>query len=622
MANEKTGFVVPPPPPNRLLRTQVVFAVLAVFLVFAAYVVESVGLLLALPLVGWLLWFLVRARRQEVGSHLALAALDRSARGRFDEARFLLDAVPTNVHGSVVGQMVFSQRAALALYEGKLDDAVSFATIAAREGKRLNAMERIHQGSALSIRAVAHAGLGHKEAALADAASVRRAELRQGGFVARAALAEALVCARDKDLDGLAKILREERALLFGGTGPRERLIARALARMVAAKRVSVYRETAKRDEDELDEQGSWVAKLAPEAATYAKSAKLGAPLEAPEEVSPEATKAAEKAQPKPKYPWKRVVALWAVLVMVVLLIWQMLQPTTRVVSETDDAVAPTSAVGTWTGLGAVYVAFFVFAAGLVYYRMRQAKRLGAALGAAIETRLRGDLDLARARFEELAKSKTTGVAPQAYRELATIATMTGDFRGAQTHAEAGIEATRTSQVSVAFARPVLLPMLHGELALAFAAEGRVARAEEELEKVRTGFPTYPFLAKDTFRTRLFAAAATGRLDEGAEMARSRPVDLPLSMDEELLCDMLRVQAGDPLPEGERERIESDVRDDTRASSFLDRIAPTLRNTAFRKGPRIAYAGDDKPYSEPPTSEEEADEEATEEKKKRLGLPT
>jgi len=622
MATEKTSVVLPPPPPNRQRRAQITIAL--VVLGGAGLALFSGGLASAAALVaggGALQWLLLRTRRQEVGSHLALAALDRAARGRFAEARALLDAVPTNVHGSVVGQMVFSQRAALALYEGHLDDAVSFATIAAKEGERLNATERIHQGSALSIRAVAQAGLGNKAEALSDAAKVRTAEFRQGGFVARAALAEALVHAREKDLDALAEVLREERPLLFGATGPRERLIARSLARLVAAKKVSVYREAAKRDDEQPDAQASWVAKLAPDAAAFARSPALGEPLDAPEEVSAEARAVAEKAAPKAKSHARRVLVLWVLLILVFLAVWQFLAPTTPPPRAVHAAPPPTPGE-TWASLGGLYAGVILLVAGWIAYKVREGKRLSVTLGNAMETRLRGKLEEAAAIFTPLTKSKVVLVAPQAYRELATIATMNGEFRDAQAHAEAGIASTKVSAVALAHAQPVLLPALHAELAAAFAAEGRTARAEEELETIRVGFPTYPFLARDTFRIRLLAATAQGRLDEAAAMARSRPVDLPLTMDEELLCDLLRVHAGDPLPEGERERIEADVRDDPRAARFLDRVAPTLRSAALRHGPRIAYEPEPPEGGAAAPGEQEATEEEAEDAgtKKALGL--
>ena len=191
MAGTKVAMALPPPPPDRTRAARILLSVLAVIFVGAAAVSGTPAFaLVAAPCVG-LLYLVVRGRKQEVGAALAMAALDRAARGRTDEALALLDAVSPDVLPSPVGQMVDSQRAALALYEGDLERAVSLSTKAAREGKRLGAIGRLHQGSALSIRAVALAGLGRKAESLSDVAALRTAEYRQGGFVARACLAEA-----------------------------------------------------------------------------------------------------------------------------------------------------------------------------------------------------------------------------------------------------------------------------------------------------------------------------------------------------------------------------------------------------------------------------------------------
>ncbi|NOU26737.1 MAG: hypothetical protein HOO96_02430 [Polyangiaceae bacterium] len=532
-----------------------------------------------------------------------MSALDRAARGRYDEARALLDAVPKNVLGSYVGMMVDNQRAALALYEGKLETAVAEATKGARVGKGVGAVASIHRQSALSLRAVALAGLGRKEAALADVAAVRGADYRQASFLARAALAEAVLFARDKELDGLARLLRDERALLLGATGPRERMIVRALSRMVAAKKVSVYREPAPKGEQEMDEHASWIAQLAPEAASYAASPKLGARLDAPAAVDPKAVADAAKAT-KAKRPWARVAALWAVVMMLFFAIWSLLR--------SDDArlgppvEAPLDGLSTAAGVLVLSLLVFGFVAAVIAFRLARGRRLTRELSQAFELRMRGKHDEARAALTKLAASKTVLVKPQAERELAVIATSAGDFKAARHHAEAGIAATGVSPAGLTLSRPVLLPQLHAELAFALAAAGRARKAEEALGRIATISPAYPYLARDTFRVRLVSLVKAGQLNAAAAMARERPVDLPLTMQEELLCDALRVYAGDELPEGERVRIELDLREDAVSARFLDGIAPPLRRMLHpSSGPRIA----DPVLAAPPMDLDDDDEE-------------
>lgn len=605
-------LVLPSAPPDRTRRLRVLGALVGVIMVVLLGASGAPGpAALALLLSGGLHYFFFWARRREVGVHLALAALDRTSRGRFDDARAILDAVPPAVLGSVVGQMVDSQRAAMALYEGKLEEAVTFATRAAKDGARLAAHEEIHRGSALSIRAVALAALGRDEASLADVATVRAAGLRQAGFVARAALAEAMILAKRKDIDRLAELLRTEHPLLFGATSPRERLVARALGRLVSARGRHVYREPARRETDELEGEASWVAKLAPEAAAYARSAPLGAETDAPEPVDPATTKAAIASAPKAK---RRTAVSVAVAVGIVLVfVGASLTLDVGAGPELDEMGGAT-ARSPWPAFATAYAVAVAALATFVIVRRRRAFRESAGLAHAVEARLRGDHAAAREELGSLVRSPVPLVKPQALRELALSAFLEGDFKRAHDLAEDGIKATQVSEAVLALARPVVLPMLHGELAMALAAQGRIARAEEELDLVRRAFPTYPFTARDTFRVRLVAAVATGRRDEAARMARERPSDLPLGLEEELLCDALRVYANDTLPEGERDRILDELRQESGATRWLDALSLEIRAGALGKRPRIAPSegGHDETtptHDVPHDSEDEEDEE-------------
>jgi hypothetical protein len=621
MSTGSKPLVLPSAPPDRTQRVRVLGALVGVIAavvlgVSGAPELSALVILLAAAFQYLLFW----SRRREVGVHLALAALDRASRGRFDDARAILDAVPPQVLGGVVGQMVHAQRAAMALYEGKLEDAVSFATRAAKDGARLAAHEAIHRGSALSIRAVALAALGRDEEALADVRAVRGADLRQAGFVARAALAEAMILARRKNIDQLAELVRAERPLLFGATSPRERLVARALARLVSARKRHVYREPAQREADALDGEASWVAKLAPEAASYAKSATLGTATDAPEPVDPATTQAAIASGPKAKRGTKTFVAIFVGLLVAFAAIFQVFGVGGG--PELDE-MGGARARSPWPALAATYVVALGALASFVLVRRRRAFRESAALGAAIEARLRGEHERARTSFTELAKSPILLVRPQALRELATIAFFEGDFRLAERHAADGIEATQTSEASLALSRPVALPMLHGELGVALAAQGRLSRAEEEVELVRRTFPTYPFMAKDAFRVRIVAAVASGRLDDAARLARERPTDLPLGLEEELLCDALRVCANDTLPEGERDRILDELREDSASTRWLDALSPGVRAGAtgkrMRVGPSEAEIPDASYEAEPGgrAEDEEHEEEEEEEEAPR-----
>ena len=237
-------------------------------------------------------------------------------------------------------------------------------------------------------------------------------------------------------------------------------------------------------------------------------------------------------------------------------------------------------------GVGAVAISFLLAALALYIWRARQATD---ALGKAHQLRLRGELDEARARFEALTRSHFGLARASAHSALAVIAFASSDLPTARRHVEAGVEAAHSSDGVFHAASPFVLPALLGQRAAFLALDQKQALAEAELETIRTTYPLYPGLAYDSFCVRLFAATAAKAFDEAAALARSRPEDFFLWFDEELLCDVLRVHAGDPLPEGERERIEQECRESPRSAAYLDLVAPSLRSIAFRGGPRIGY---------------------------------
>jgi hypothetical protein len=167
-------------------------------------------------------------------------------------------------------------------------------------------------------------------------------------------------------------------------------------------------------------------------------------------------------------------------------------------------------------------------------------------------------------------------VAPQAERELSTLAFVAGDFAAAVTHAERGILATQRSPQALALARLSLLPQLYSELVVALAAAGRHDEAAAKQAQLEQLFPSFAHLARAQFRAALFARVQRGEFEEAATLARTRAADIFVSLEEELLCDVLRWRARDLLPEGEAERIELESRENPTGRTFLERLAPAL----------------------------------------------
>jgi hypothetical protein len=561
--------------PKTRRTAKLALGVVAVCVVLLALLTGSAWLLLSLAPLLWFARFLSRADRTEMAAALATTALDRASRGRFDEARAILASISPTERTTVVGQMVDTQRAALAFYEGKLDEAITHATAGIREGKRLGYVGEIHRGSGLSFRALARAGLGQERGAREDVATLRALPLKVPGFLARASLAEALLLARAKDYDGLRELLGRERTLLLEGVTPRERVLVRTLFRFVAAKKTHVYREPAKREQPEQDDATRWIEGLVPEASSFVQKGALSATsvLEAPTAVDAESRKAAERDLPAASKPIRRVLLVWLGLVAVMVAAWQVLSNLSTATSGELPA-PPSDELPLWTSLGAVAMG----GAFLAVYIARS-KRAVRELQRGMELRTRGLVDEAQALFEKLSRSKLPLVGPQADRELAKLAHTRGEMRQAQELAARGLENLLASQMGRTHGKAILWPQLEGELAFAFAGEGRIARAREGVEKMKALFPHYPYLARDVFRIELLCEVTSGRLDEAAKLAASRPQGLWLSVAEELLCDALLVHAGLPVPEGERARIEADMRDDVRSATWVFGLAPTLRAT-------------------------------------------
>src|SRR3954463_9139332 len=97
MTSPSSLVVLPPPPPDRARAARVVVYVTAALCGVLSFLGGGPALGVLGCLLGALGYLLAVVRRQEVGGALAMAALDRTARGRFDESRALLDAVPKNV---------------------------------------------------------------------------------------------------------------------------------------------------------------------------------------------------------------------------------------------------------------------------------------------------------------------------------------------------------------------------------------------------------------------------------------------------------------------------------------------------------------------------------------------
>jgi hypothetical protein len=113
--------------------------------------------------------------------------------------------------------------------------------------------------------------------------------------------------------------------------------------------------------------------------------------------------------------------------------------------------------------------------------------------------------------------------------------------------------------------------------AFALAATDRVAEADAEETILAKVCPTFALSTRTRFRQRLMKAVRAGALDDAADVARTRVPDLPLSLREDMLADVV-VAATATVSFEERERIDAELRDDTELRAWIDAVAPGLRD--------------------------------------------
>jgi hypothetical protein len=213
-------------------------------------------------------------------------------------------------------------------------------------------------------------------------------------------------------------------------------------------------------------------------------------------------------------------------------------------------------------------VVFLGIAARLVQRRRGK----DAQLRAALVTLARGDETAALASFQDLTSGPPL-IAAQALLTLATEAERTGDLRAAQALCEQGIAKGATSPIA---ASTFLLPGLFAEHALTLAAQGESAQAHAELALLEQRYPAYALLDTVRFRVTLLDKARRGDFAGAARIAE-KSADLPLTVRDELLADLVRVLA-DPESNGsaETERLRRELRSDTVSAAWIEKVAPRV----------------------------------------------
>ncbi len=620
----------------------------------AAFDSAWAGLAASAALAAFPIWNNQRKRAMRAATLGLNAAYRCIALGRLTQAEELLDTVGRFSRSRWSRRLNLIQRALVALRRGNLAEAkgVLDEALAIPVDGKFKANSAYQIEGAHAMRAFVCAGLGDRDAALAEVAWIRDLPSPSPEALARVALAEAILLERSGERDALRELLDRERTLLLEHTHPRERAIVRAFQRMLKVTQKSVYRvqappeERASGDEPELDD---WVAKIAPGAAQFVRKGKKDrAQLNVTQTTYVERQQAAaqqlvaQQMASQGYYPGRTVPTFNAgtlrntkstsqrngLIALGIVGIVTLLAGASWAI---DYLSAPVLSVPT-VGEEAPSLGLPLFALAL------GAAALGGAVYAGVKRAYRAKLQREQLRPAARGVARPSGgaaQAPTAQPDLFALVDGPDDVLAAQGHMLIASGAEKRGEWMVvlehcdkAIARlwspnerqraDILYPDLHSLRAFALACMGRYADAEAALRWLSA---TYPHLERAVFRVRLVELIQMGRLPEAASYAETQALELPLSVREELLADLARaVVSPETAGLGEVARLREEIDKTENAKRWVMSISPGLF-AAFQHGAETdlaeigATAGGVRvasPYADvppPKTLEQQAEEE-------------
>lgn len=523
-------------------------------------------------------------------------AVKHLMRGDLAAASSVLDSIPARAtKSSTVRRSIGTVRATLALYEGRLDDAVRYATAAieVRRGLLPGAFEGPQIAAAHGLRGLAFAALGNADRAKADADAAETSVDATPEVIARARIVRAIVASRAAYHEEAFRLyLGANARLVLEHAMPRERVLFRALRRMSRSPQRSVYREQGRVDDDRAPSKlASWIAYVVPEAAAYVEGDRMLAdrvdepaiPSGVPSDVRALRTARAGARSAPSSRRW-RLVLLWATLVALFLALWQLLAPAAPSTVALEAPIGPSS----WTS--DVMATLVPLGVGALLWVVSMALRRRRLRAFSLARRLAALGEPARAwpALVELASSSDGILAATAALELARLAMARADFAEAIARCDAAI-ARVSEQPLRAHASDLLLPALMTESAVAMAARGGLEDADAELAVLCRDFPSYPRLASSVLRVRLVRAIRAGDRDAACAVARSRTGDLPLPYREDVLADLALASRGEATDD-DLARLDAELRDDAELRGWLDAVAPGLRDDKAMHGRRARIA--------------------------------
>ena len=533
---------------------------------------------------------------------LTNTAVQHLTRGDLQAAEAVLLAIPAKAtRRGIVGRAVGILRALIALYDGRLEESVSYATSAVegRLGLFTRTFESGQVAAAHAVRGLAYAALGDTAKAKADADAAESSVDASPEVIARARMVRALLASRAAyHEEAFRTYLAANARLVLEHAWPRERALFHALRRMSRSPRqrsseshdtssrrsLSVYREPNRTQDDRAPSRvASWVAYVAPDAAAYVEGDRplarsvdeIGVPSGIPSGVPALVRARAGTSSARRRGPTgRRLLVVWGSLVIAFLAVWQFLTPNRGGAAPlpAETLASPPSFFGSLMvsvlPVAMVGVAFVV----ITSLSRRQHRTLALARRQAAL----GHRDRARPSLERLLAASDGLVAAMAGLELAKLAATEADFAEAISRCDAAI-ARVSAQPLRAVASDLLLPALMAESAAATAARGGLEDADAELAVLCRDFPTYPQLASAQLRIRLLRAVRAVDRAAACELARARSAELPLPYREDVLADLVLASRREVSDE-DLAGLDAQLREDDELRQWIDAVAPGVRD--------------------------------------------
>ena len=256
-----------------------------------------------------------------------------------------------------------------------------------------------------------------------------------------------------------------------------------------------------------------------------------------------------------------KVLALWVLLIVMFLSIWQFMSPATPSPhAHVAYATAPPA-------LPSPYVVLAVFA-GVMGVTIAFSRRGLRRLAAASRLLAHNDLGPAEEAFRAIAKSRTPGYAAQAEGVLTGIAIRRGRFADALVLVERAIGRVAKSP---AFSDH-LVPELLARRAYILAALDRSDEALAELATLAAAHPTFAQLTFARLLTRTMVAVRRGDIAAASALASQRSPDFGLSLYDELLVDVLTTTTEPRPPKVEVERLRGELNADPELRAWLQLV--------------------------------------------------